>query len=413
MTPPALDEVGREYLWIGLALGRFEDGLVDAYYGPPEIRTQAEESDSGPAEMAARAADLRKRVEELSDRRRARWLDRQLVALETLARRMAGEQLEYLDEVERCFDARPQPTPSEDYAQVRQALDELVPGDGNLRERLDARDARLTIPTELLERVLDWLLTEIRAGCERVLPVPEGESLSMSLVRGQPWSAYNWYDGGLRSRVEVNTDLPVRAPQLIGLLTHETLPGHHLEHAWKEQRLYRERGLGEASLQLINTPEAYVSEGLAEVGGRLLFDDERWRELLVSIGELAGIQISAADADRERAITLQLQALRGSSGDAALQLYVEGRSRDAVRRFLIEDALSAPERADKSLDFIGHPLWRTYVFCYAGGEQLLGDWCAAAGAAAAQRDRFFRLLTEQLTPSGIAAELQPAHTGTT
>ena len=64
------------------------------------------------------------------------------------------------------------------------------------------------------------------------------------------------------------------------------------------------------------------------------------------------------------------------------------------------------EQADKSLEFIDHPLWRTYVFCYSGGEALLGAWCAAAGDIDAQRKRFFRLLTEQLTPSGMAADLE-------
>jgi hypothetical protein len=52
-----------------------------------------------------------------------------------------------------------------------------------------------------------------------------------------------------------------------------------------------------------------------------------------------------------------------------------------------------------------HPLWRTYSFCYAGGEQLLTKWIEAADGVTAQRERFTRLLTEQLTPSGIAEEL--------
>ena len=105
---------------------------------------------------------------------------------------------------------------------------------------------------------------------------------------------------------------------------------------------------------------------------------------------------------------MRVQPLRGKGGDAALMLYADGRSRDEVKQFLIDDALSTPARADKSLEFIEHPLWRTYVFCYAGGEQLLTDWCRAAGDPAAQRERFFRLLTEQLTPSGIAEEMAAA-----
>jgi len=96
--------------------------------------------------------------------------------------------------------------------------------------------------------------------------------------------------------------------------------------------------------------------------------------------------------------------LRGASGDAALQLHVAKRSREDVVRFLEQEALATHERALKSLEFIEHPLWRTYVFCYAGGERLLSQWVESAGDKTAQHARFFRLLTEQITPSGIAAD---------
>ncbi len=69
----------------------------------------------------------------------------------------------------------------------------------------------------------------------------------------------------------------MRAHQLIGTMAHETFPGHHLEHAWKEHRLVREQGRAESSIQLINTPEAYISEGLAELGLRFVADEGDWQ----------------------------------------------------------------------------------------------------------------------------------------
>ncbi|HZB70808.1 MAG TPA: hypothetical protein VE395_01650, partial [Acidimicrobiales bacterium] len=42
------------YLSLGLALGRHVDGLVDAYYGPPELARRAEE---GPPRPPAALAD--------------------------------------------------------------------------------------------------------------------------------------------------------------------------------------------------------------------------------------------------------------------------------------------------------------------------------------------------------------------
>ncbi|MEA2678057.1 MAG: hypothetical protein QOJ81_2198, partial [Chloroflexota bacterium] len=160
-----------------------------------------------------------------------------------------------------------------------------------------------------------------------------------------------------------------------------------MEHAWKETRLYRERGYGEASAQLINTPEAYISEGLAEVGAWLLNDEKRFQELLLGVCERAGIAITADDAEREWRTTAALHRLRGAGGDAALQLHVAKRSREDVVRFLEQDALSTRERAVKSLEFIDHPLWRTYVFCYAGGERLLNRWVESAGDKSAQHAR--------------------------
>jgi hypothetical protein len=401
-----MDDAAREYLLLGLALGQIQAGVVDAYFGPPELRQHALVAQLGPGHVAGRAAELRFRLGDLvADEQRAHWLDRQLIAIETLGRLLGGDQPEFEDEVVRCFDAAPERTPASEYVSVRRELDELLPGTSDLRDRLAARDAALTIPTDRLAEAIDWLADELRRRCAAIFPIPEGESLTTSTVTGQPWSAYNWYDGDLRSRVEVNTDLPVRAHTLIGTMAHETFPGHHLEHAWKEARLVRDQGRMEASIQLINTPEAYISEGLAELGTRFVAGEGDWQALLVEVCARADLPMTLADADREWQITEILRRIRGSGGDASLLMYADGRSRDEAIRFLEQDALRTREQAEKTLDFIAHPLWRAYVFCYAGGLGLLSRWCDAAGDAAGQRARFLRLLTEQLTPSGIAAAI--------
>ena len=401
-----MDDLARDYLLVALSVGELQEGIVDAYYGPPELQHQAAAAKLDAAALADHAAALRARLGDTTeDAQRRQWLDRQLIGLETLARRLGGEELPYTVEVERCFDAVPEPTPPEEYASVRAELDELLPGSGDLRDRLEARDQRLTVPVDKLADVVDWVANELRAAAAATWSLPKGERLTFSMVRDQPWAAYNWYDGNLASRIEINTDLPMRAHALATILAHETFPGHHLEHAWKETRLVRERGYAEASVQLINTPEAYISEGLAEVGAWLINPESRWQELLVGVCERAGIGLTSEDAQREWRTAAALHRLRGASGDAALQLHVAHRSRDDVVRFLEQDALSSHDRAEKSLEFIEHPLWRTYVFCYAGGERLLSKWVESAGDAHDQQARFFRLLTEQLTPSGIAAEM--------
>jgi hypothetical protein len=403
-----MDVLAREYLLVALGVGRLQEGIVDSYYGPAEVAAEADRRALDAAQLASEAARVRELGAADRDPQRALWLDRQLHALETLARRLAGEEMSYVEEVERCFDARPSATPAEVYAATHRALDELLPPGPDLRTRVDQRNQRLTIPTERVAGVADWLIGEVRQASDRYFAAPAGESLTISLVTGQPWSAYNWYDGQLRSRIEINTDLPVRAGGLIGLATHETFPGHHLEHASKEQRLYREQGRAEATVMLVNTPEAYVSEGLGELGGHYAIDEAQWLELFAGICEQAGIELAPDEAAAQRTISEALNGLRATSADAALMLHHERRQRAEVLAFMRDTGLLTADRAEKSLEFFEHPLWRTYVFCYSGGEALLTDWCSAAGDLDAQRGRFFRLLSEQLTPSGMAAELARA-----
>ncbi len=166
-------------------------------------------------------------------------------------------------------------------------------------------------------------------------------------------------------------------------------------------------GRVEATVLLLNAPECYVSEGLAELGASFTLDTGTRAGLLREACRAAGLPASDDDVTRQLAIRSSLRRLRGADGTAALMLHAHGRPRDEVEEFLREEALMSPEHAAKRLEFITHPLSRAYVFCYVGGEALLRVWCFLTGAGDAEpaRARFRRLLTEQLTPSGIAAEL--------
>ena len=59
-------------------------------------------------------------------------------------------------------------------------------------------------------------------------------------------------------------------------------------------------------------------------------------------------------------------------------MHADGKSREEVIAFLEQDALRTREQAEKNLEFIAFALWRSYVFCYAGGLNLLSRWCDAA-----------------------------------
>jgi hypothetical protein len=409
---PTPDAVARDYIVLCLRLEQHVPGFVDAFVGPAELKAKVElEALPPPARLLDDAGALRERVvAEGGDPARRRWLEAQLVAIEAQLRGLAGDPLPYADHVAACFDLRMTRRPDATYAAAAATLADLVPGPGPLADRLAAWDARFVIPPARLGAVIDRLVEIARGRAGALFGLPPGEGLRVGLVTNQPWSGYNWYDGGLRSRVDINTDLPVQVKRLVDTICHETYPGHHLEHAWKEADLVGERGLVEASVLTINTPECLISEGLAELGRRFASPPEREADLLVELYELAGLPIAADPAaardaaERTLAMAEARATLSGASADAALMRHAEGRSHGDVLAYLHDVALASPERAAKSLEFIEHPLWRTYVFVYSEGERLLRRWLEVAPEAA-RADRFARLLHEQLTPRAIVDEL--------
>lgn len=424
---PAPDPIAAEYILLALRLDQHRPGIVDAYVGPADLKARVEtEQLVAPARLREAAAALRERVaREVEAPDRAAWLTVQLRAFETLAAELAaelagatagstaGSTLPYPDLVAALFDHPIRWWDEAIFEAAAAELEALVPGDGPLLDRLAAWDADLTVEEGRVEPLARWLVERFRERGRELFGLPDGEALRIGLVRGQPWSGYTWYDGGRRSRVDLNLDLPIRAPDLVGVIAHETYPGHHLEHAWKEAELVDRLGRLEATLLSIDTPECLLSEGLAEVGRSFAVPPTDEAAFLAEVFAVAGLAVAAdpvrcrETAERAAAIGRLRRRLGAVAVNAALLRHAEGRSAEEVVAYLRDVGRMSPERAAKRLEFIDHPLWRPYVFVYAEGEALLGPWLEL-GPPAERRARFGRLLREQLTPSAIRAEIEAA-----
>jgi hypothetical protein len=411
---PEPDPIAREYLLLALRIDQLQPGTVDGYFGPASLKAQVDmEQVPVPTRLRDDAAALRERVaHDVPEADRRTWLDAQLVALETHAARLAGEDIPYETLVARCMGFAPPRRPDAVFDAARGIVDGLLPGGGTLAGRLEVWDARSVIPVDRLADVVEHLVARCRARSAATFGLPNGEDLRIELVTNQPWGGYNWYDGGRRSRVAINTDLPVRAPTLIHTVAHETYPGHHLEHAWKEADLVDGAARLEASVLLINTPECPISEGLADFGADVAVPASVATDVLIETIEVAGLPLAAnpTELDAFAATTMALAAprrlLSAAAGSAAFLRHVDGWSSAATADYLVEVAGFAPATAAKRLEFIDHPLWRTYVFVYGEGETLVRRWVAAAGPGTTDREaRFARLLHEQVTPAGLIAEI--------
>src|SRR5260370_40851690 len=107
--PCPIEDIVRPYLLLGLRLGRHIDGIVDAYYGPPELARQVEtEPLTTPKELAREAERLRHDADGLEDRQRSRFLAAQLDGVAATAQRLSGEALSYKGEGRPCYGTQVQ-----------------------------------------------------------------------------------------------------------------------------------------------------------------------------------------------------------------------------------------------------------------------------------------------------------------
>src|SRR5262249_19947831 len=177
------------------------------------------------------------------------------------------------------------------------------------------------------------------------------------------------------------------------LVAHETYPGHHAEHAWKETLLVDGDGYLEESIFLVGTPQALVSEGVAmlaldvALGGDV---DSVAQRVFADIGFDYDVWTSGA----VRAFD---DALGGLRVNAARKLHVDGCPRDEAIAYVERWGLKTREHASGLVDFVTHPTWRAYASCYTSGRELCGRFVTG------DVQRFRRLLTEQFTTSDLVA----------
>jgi hypothetical protein len=398
-----MDEVVRDYLKLGLRLGRAIDGFVDCWFGDPAIAAEvAAEPKPSPAELVAQAVTARTALAGSGlSAPRQRFLAAQLRALECSARRLAGEPMPFLTEVEEYFEVGVELGDPERYAELHDTIGGLLPGRGDLAARVDAFYERNAIPP-------DKLLPGIRAVSERLrelarpaFSLPDGERVDYAVVEDAPWNAYNRYLGGFRSSVSLNAGAGRTIAALPLLATHESYAGHHTERCLKEAGLVRARGEAEHTLALVNTPQCLMAEGTAELAVAAVLGDGwgRWTEELLA--EELGLRIEGELVERMLGLVRELLPARQ---DAAILAHDRGAGPDEVTEYLRRWLLLPRDRAEHMTTFLTDPLWRAYSVTYVEGHRLVAAWLDARPAGQPVADRYRVLLEEQLVPSDLLAE---------
>ena len=404
-NPHPLDPLAERYVRLVLALGHHDRDFVDAYYGPPEWREGSAEG-RGLDEIVHDALALSAAIESASVdddamlRLRRGYLARQTAALATRARILLGLRLTFDQESEALYDAVAPHRTSAFFSALLEDLSHELPGSGPLAARVERFRHSFVIPLDRLSVVFDEAIRACRERTCEHLELPEGETLEVETVTGKSWSGYNWYQGGYRSLVQVNTDLPIFIDRAIDLAGHEGYPGHHVYHALLEKHLVRDRGWVEFSVYALFSPQSLIAEGSANYGVEVAFPaEERVEYERERLFPLAGLDPGRASLYYR---VHQLIAKLSYAGNEAARQYLDGEidGHGAVE-WLIAYALMSPERARQRVSFIDQ--YRTYVINYNLGKDLVA--ASIERRAGGDRGRRWALFSELLSSPRLPSSL--------
>jgi hypothetical protein len=408
----AIDKIAEQYVKLVLAMGPHDADYVDAYYGPPEWKKQAEASKTGLDAIAVRARELtaelnraggaRASTSDDMQRLRLQYLERQLAALAARVRMLKAERLSFDDESRALYDGVAPTFPESHFQEILDRLAKRFPGNGPLVDRYEAFRRAFVIPRNKLDPVFQRAIQACRQRTLEHVTLPANERFRIQYVTNKSWSGYNWYQGGYRSLIQVNTDLPVYIDRAIDLACHEGYPGHHVYNVLLEKNLVKDRGWIEYTVYPLFSPQSLIAEGTANFGIEVAFPGKDRVEFeRTTLFPAAGLDASrAAEYYEVQALVDQLSY----AGNEAARRYIN-KQIDAAQAaaWLERYALMPHDRAAQRVRFFDQ--YRSYVINYNLGKDMVRRYIESRGGTpdkpVKRWEEFERLLSSPRLPSGL------------
>ncbi len=404
-----IDSLAETYVRLVLALGEHDADMVDAYIGPPEWREAAKAERATLAEIDRRAVDAAARLEtldgEASDepsRLRFLHLQKSYGSLRARIAMLAGERLSFDQESLALYDAIAPTRGAEHYQEVLDRLDKALPGKGSVLDRYEAFRSRFIVPREKLDAVLGAAIDACRERTRRYVELPESESFTVEYVTDKSWSGYNWYQGGYKSLIQINVDLPVYVDRILDLACHEGYPGHHVYSILVERDLVRKRGWTEFAIYPLFSPRSLIAEGSANYGIDVAFPEgERVKFERSTLFPLAGLDPARAG---DYLAIQKLAAELAYAGNEAARRYLDGEmSARKAAKWLATYSLMSRQRAEQRVRFIDQ--YRSYVINYNLGKDLVETFIESRGGTADAPERRWQEFAELLSSPRLPSQL--------
>ncbi|WP_198036926.1 hypothetical protein [Nocardia sp. BMG51109] len=404
MTTPE-QEWMRDYALLALRLDRQvtgdTGGTVLIYQGPRQWSEQVAAEMPVPAGKLADDADSL--LETLPfEPPRSRYLAAQIRAMRAVARQGNGEEKPLADYARECLGMTVGWVPETRFEHAHDRLDTALPaGGGSLTDRLHAWQAAHTLPADRVRRhlpsMVDEAVTEARARTDStIIPLPPDEVVDCMLVTGTHFWGAGAYEGGRKSTLHINTDIPFNLADLLYLVAHECHPGHIAEAVLKQIHLVEQQGRLDQQVRFMVSPSFALGEGLGLHAESIIFPGDEAQAWLT--GNILAAEGIPSDGSDFATIHDVKNVLWGVWANAAF-LAAEGRPDSELAAYLTRWALYSEDEVAAAFGSIRAPGMAVYLLGYYHGWRLLRTWLDTPDRSLRVR----RLLTEQLLPADLEA----------
>lgn len=392
----------REYLRLAFALGQRDPDSIDYYYGPATLVADLKNNPPSLSQIQRSAVELSREIQsqpstDIQERSRQDFLLLQLRAIVARIDLLQGARPPFDRETEELFGIKaPAAVDQSRLRGIREELNRLLPGTGELARRYAAFESGYLIPPAKLPSVMDRAIQGCRAETLKHIDLPPNEGVRVEYVANQPWSGFSRYEGNFRSVIKINTDFPLTVDRALQLACHEGYPGHHVYNSIRELLLVRGQHMAEYMIQPTFSPQSLKSEAAATFAVELAFpasgsSSERAAFEGNVLFPLAGLD--PAKAERYVRIEKLVDDLHTAEPGIARD-YLDGRLEfERAGAELEKQTLMAfPESA---LKYINE--YRSYMAAYTVGVDLVQE-LVDANAGLSQNDgrrwrRYFELMT--------------------
>jgi hypothetical protein len=341
-------DIGRDFVWLALAVAQHVPDLLHGYWGQPEwlavITADPPSLDNLRDQAVALATALQK--SSLPKNRKERLL-RQTRALLWLIRAQLGERIMFSEQVRLLLDVQPEGVDSEVFATAQRGLTAVLPAGESLAQRWQEWQAAYTTAIVHVDLTGFENLSGL-AVCEFILT----EATTIEFRPGKVYIPANFM-----VRVDRLGHLAMRWAVMCGMVT----------------AVYQryQAGETECALWLNYGSQQVLAQGLPRA---ILSDLNLYVERIPKLLHETGLP--AMPTEQLQAIHMAEDALCWVEANVALMLHGEGLRPRALRRYVMANKLVDGETAESLLTQLANPIYAAHLFAPLIGGPLSQAWLA-------------------------------------